>query len=198
MVGRPQPAAGKRIAASRLSAVFGIELEARARPASAPSRLAPLGRDVIALPAELQAQWPYRPRFAPVNGWRMHYVDEGAGDPVVLLHGNPAWGFLYRDFVAPLTEAGRRVMMPDMIGFGLSEKPARELRTAWTPTSPTSRPCCAGSTSRGRPSSVTTGRAHRARLPLSNAGRVRALALMSVGVAAPRPASFTRGSSPGA
>ena len=79
-----------------------------------------------ALPDAVRAQWPHRPRFARVNGWRMHYVDEGAGDPVVLLHGNPTWGFLYRDFVDPLTRAGRRVVIPDMIGFGLSEKPARE------------------------------------------------------------------------
>ena len=71
-------------------------------------------------------QWPYEPRFKRVNGWRMHYIDEGTGDPVVLLHGNPAWGFLYRKFVAPLTAAGRRVIVPDMIGFGLSEKPVRE------------------------------------------------------------------------
>ena len=56
----------------------------------------------------------------------MHYVDEGAGDPVVLLHGNPAWGFLYREFVSPLVRAGYRVIIPDMIGFGLSEKPVRE------------------------------------------------------------------------
>jgi pimeloyl-ACP methyl ester carboxylesterase len=52
----------------------------------------------------------------------MHYVDEGAGDPVMLLHGNPTWGFLYRDVIPPLVNAGP----PDMIGFGLSEKPARE------------------------------------------------------------------------
>ncbi len=78
------------------------------------------------LPEDARAQWPYQARFARVNGWRMHYVDEGAGDPVVLLHGNPTWGFLYRDFVAPLTEAGHRVIIPDMIGFGLSEKPTRE------------------------------------------------------------------------
>jgi haloalkane dehalogenase len=78
------------------------------------------------LPPAVRAQWPYRPRFARVNGWRMHYVDEGSGDPVVLLHGNPTWGFLYRDFVAPLTQAGYRVVIPDMIGFGLSEKPTRE------------------------------------------------------------------------
>jgi pimeloyl-ACP methyl ester carboxylesterase len=73
-----------------------------------------------------QAQWPYKPKFKQVNGWRMRYVDEGSGDPVVLLHGNHAWGFLYRKFIKPLTVAGRRVIVPDMIGFGLSEKPVRE------------------------------------------------------------------------
>ena len=80
----------------------------------------------LTLPTAIRAQWPYRPNFARVNGWRMHYVDEGAGDPVVLLHGNPTWGFLYRDFVGPLMRAGHRVIIPDMIGFGLSEKPTRE------------------------------------------------------------------------
>ena len=78
------------------------------------------------LPDAVRSLWPYRPNFARVNGWRMHYVDEGTGDPVVLLHGNPTWGFLYRDFIKPLTQAGRRVIIPDMIGFGLSEKPTRE------------------------------------------------------------------------
>ena len=80
----------------------------------------------LVLPDAIRTQWPYRPRFARVNGWRMHYVDEGAGDPVVLLHCNPTWGFLYRDFVGPLPRTGHRVIIPDMIGFGLSEKPARE------------------------------------------------------------------------
>jgi pimeloyl-ACP methyl ester carboxylesterase len=80
----------------------------------------------LCLPDAVRAQWPYRPRYARVNGWRMHYVDEGAGDPVVLLHGDPTWGFLYRDFVGALTQAGHRVIIPDMIGFGLSEKPTRE------------------------------------------------------------------------
>jgi pimeloyl-ACP methyl ester carboxylesterase len=79
----------------------------------------------IDLPDSVRRQWPYQPRFARANGWRMHYVDEGSGDPVVLLHGNPTWGFLYRDFVLPLTTAGYRVIIPDMIGFGLSEKPPR-------------------------------------------------------------------------
>ena len=78
------------------------------------------------LPVGIRDQWPWQPRFARVNGWRMHYVDEGTGDPVVLLHGNPTWGFLYRDFVEPLRRGGYRVVIPDMIGFGLSEKPTRE------------------------------------------------------------------------
>ena len=77
-------------------------------------------------PPHIREQWPFAAHFARVNGWRMHYVDEGAGDPVVLLHGNPAWGFLYREFVSPLVRAGYRVIIPDMIGFGLSEKPVRE------------------------------------------------------------------------
>ena len=81
---------------------------------------------IPALPESVRALWPYCPRFAQVNGWRMHYIDEGTGDPVVLLHGNPTWGFLYRAFVAPLVQAGHRVIVPDMIGFGLSEKPTRE------------------------------------------------------------------------
>jgi haloalkane dehalogenase len=80
----------------------------------------------VDLPPHVRAQWPYSPHYARVNGWRMHYVDEGAGDPVVLLHGNPTWGFLYREFIPPLVQAGYRVVVPDMIGFGLSEKPTRE------------------------------------------------------------------------
>jgi haloalkane dehalogenase len=83
-------------------------------------------RDGLDLPAFIRDKWPFAPRFARVNGWRMHYVDEGAGDPVVLLHGNPTWGFLYRDVIGPLVQSGRRVIVPDMIGFGLSEKPTRE------------------------------------------------------------------------
>jgi haloalkane dehalogenase len=80
----------------------------------------------IALSETARRQWPFQPRFTRVNGWRMHYIDEGAGDPVVLLHGNPTWGFLYRDCITPLTQAGHRVIVPDMIGFGFSEKPTSE------------------------------------------------------------------------
>jgi haloalkane dehalogenase len=69
--------------------------------------------------------WPYAPRWFESRDGRMHYIDEGprGGRPVVLVHGNPTWGFLYRDFVGPLVEAGHRVVVPDHLGFGRSDKP---------------------------------------------------------------------------
>lgn len=53
----------------------------------------------------------------------MHYVDEGHGDPVVMVHGNPTWSFLFRHLIVALS-AGHRCLAPDHIGFGLSDKPA--------------------------------------------------------------------------
>lgn len=59
---------------------------------------------------------------------RMHYVDEGPadGDTVVLLHGEPTWSYLYRSMIIPLAQAGYRVLAPDLIGFGRSDKPANQ------------------------------------------------------------------------
>jgi pimeloyl-ACP methyl ester carboxylesterase len=56
----------------------------------------------------------------------MHYVDVGPRDgrPVVMVHGNPTWGYLYRNFIPPLVEAGHRAIVPDHLGFGRSEKPS--------------------------------------------------------------------------
>ncbi|MEQ8771267.1 MAG: haloalkane dehalogenase [Erythrobacter sp.] len=56
---------------------------------------------------------------------RMHYLDEGPKDapPVLLFHGEPSWSFLYRKMIPPLLEAGLRVLAPDLIGFGKSDKP---------------------------------------------------------------------------
>jgi haloalkane dehalogenase len=65
----------------------------------------------------------FEPHYAEVNGLRMHYVDEGAGEPVVCFHGEPTWAYLYRKMVPPLTAAGRRVIAPDYVGFGRSDKP---------------------------------------------------------------------------
>jgi pimeloyl-ACP methyl ester carboxylesterase len=76
-------------------------------------------------PDWLQALYPWPQSMLSVNGRRMAYLDEGpkAARPVLLLHGNPTWSFLYRDFVGPLTTAGYRVVAPDCIGAGYSDKP---------------------------------------------------------------------------
>lgn len=68
--------------------------------------------------------WPYEPRYTDIDGLRLARVDEGAGEPVVLLHGEPTWSFLYRNVIPPLLAAGRRVVAPDHVGFGRSDKPA--------------------------------------------------------------------------
>jgi haloalkane dehalogenase len=71
--------------------------------------------------ADLPA-WPYGPRYVDQDGLRMHYVDEGDGEPVLLLHGEPTWSFLYRKLIPPLAEVAR-VVAPDYFGFGRSDKP---------------------------------------------------------------------------
>jgi haloalkane dehalogenase len=76
-------------------------------------------------PDWLTAMFPWPQSRLTVNGRRMAYIDEGPKQarPVLLLHGNPTWAFLYRDFIGPLTEAGYRVIAPDCIGAGYSDKP---------------------------------------------------------------------------
>jgi haloalkane dehalogenase len=69
--------------------------------------------------------WPYAPRYVAQDGLRMHYVEEGSGDPLLLLHGEPTWGFLYRRMIPALAVAGR-VVVPDLFGFGRSDKPLRQ------------------------------------------------------------------------
>jgi haloalkane dehalogenase len=76
-------------------------------------------------PAWLERTFPYEQRALVVNGRTMAYVDEGPPDgrPVLLLSGNPTWGYLYRDFFAPLAGAGYRAIAPDWIGAGYSDHP---------------------------------------------------------------------------
>jgi haloalkane dehalogenase len=66
--------------------------------------------------------WPFAPHYFNGNGFRMHYVDEGDGQPIVALHGEPTWGYLYRKFIPRLQRYGR-VIVPDHMGFGKSETP---------------------------------------------------------------------------
>ncbi|MBD3186579.1 alpha/beta fold hydrolase [Candidatus Bathyarchaeota archaeon] len=67
--------------------------------------------------------FPYKPRFMSLDGYRMHYVDEGTGEPIVCLHGMPTWGYLYRKFIKHLSKT-HRVVVPDHVGFGKSDVPA--------------------------------------------------------------------------
>jgi haloalkane dehalogenase len=68
-------------------------------------------------------RFPYEPRYRDWEGMRLAHVDEGEGSPVVLLHGEPTWSFLYRKVMEPLLEAGHRCIAPDLPGFGRSDKP---------------------------------------------------------------------------
>jgi haloalkane dehalogenase len=76
-------------------------------------------------PLWLDPLFPWTQHLVRVNGRNMAYIDEGdrARPPVLLLSGNPTWGFLYRDFIDPLVNAGYRAIAPDWIGAGYSDHP---------------------------------------------------------------------------
>ncbi len=68
--------------------------------------------------------YPFEPHYLDVPGGRLHYVDEGEGPPVVMLHGNPTWSFYYRELIKGLRDRCR-VIAPDHMGCGLSDKPQK-------------------------------------------------------------------------
>ncbi len=70
----------------------------------------------------LEALYPFESNYLTVEGRRLHFVDEGAGPVVLMLHGNPTWSFYYRDLIKGLRD-GFRVVAPDHMGCGLSDKP---------------------------------------------------------------------------
>ena len=78
---------------------------------------------------ENMPDFPYPPKYLEIEGLRMAYVEHGDGDPILCLHGEPTWGFLYRKMIPILSQMGR-VIVPDHIGFGRSDKPV--LRQAYT------------------------------------------------------------------
>ena len=69
------------------------------------------------------ALFPFESRYLDLDGHRMHYVDEGQGMPIVFSHGTPEWSFGWRDLIAPL-RGQYRCLAPDLLGMGLSDKPA--------------------------------------------------------------------------
>ena len=77
--------------------------------------------------------YPFEPNYAEVRDGeggtlRVHYLDEGPSDaaPVLFVHGEPSWSYLYRHMVPVLVDAGHRVVVPDLVGFGRSDKPTRQ------------------------------------------------------------------------
>lgn len=84
--------------------------------------------DYLRTPEERFASLPgyaFEPHYIESGGLRMHYVDEGprGGEPVLMLHGEPSWSFLYRKMIPIVVRAGIRAVAPDLIGFGRSDKP---------------------------------------------------------------------------
>src|SRR5271170_2843633 len=73
------------------------------------------------------ADFPFAPHYVEVDGCRIHYVDEGprGASPILLMHGEPSWCYLYRKMIPALVEAGHRCVAADLIGFGMSDKLAR-------------------------------------------------------------------------
>jgi haloalkane dehalogenase len=69
----------------------------------------------------------FAPQYVEIAGLRIHYVDEGPrmAAPVLMLHGEPSWSYLYRKMIPIITTAGHRAVAPDLAGFGRSDKPAR-------------------------------------------------------------------------
>ena len=86
--------------------------------------------EILRTPEERFSDLPgysFEPHYVEVDGLRIHYVDEGPGDaePVLMMHGEPSWSYLYRKMIPVITAAGYRALAPDLVGFGRSDKPAR-------------------------------------------------------------------------
>ncbi len=76
---------------------------------------------------KISADFPYESRFLEVDGANIHYIEKGAGDPILFLHGNPTSSYLWRNIIPHLTSVGRCIAM-DLIGMGKSDKPDIEYR----------------------------------------------------------------------
>jgi len=78
--------------------------------------------NILRITPAFRASYPFSSHFFEHNGLRQHYIEEGTGDPVVMVHGNPSWSFYYRRLITELKDE-YRVIAPDHIGCGLSDKP---------------------------------------------------------------------------
>ena len=72
--------------------------------------------------SEIKDIYPFAPHFFKIKDYNYHYVDEGKGEPIVMVHGNPTWSFYYRNLIKEFSKT-HRVIAPDHLGCGLSDKP---------------------------------------------------------------------------
>lgn len=79
---------------------------------------------MVTLPSSSAALYPFASHALDLDGLRYHYLDEGRGEPLLMVHGNPTWSFYYRDLVKAFRDT-HRVVVPDHIGCGMSDKPQR-------------------------------------------------------------------------
>jgi haloalkane dehalogenase len=79
--------------------------------------------EALELPGWLRSEMPFRRRLYRGGSYAIHFVDEGAGPAVVVQHGNPTWSYLWRKVIGRLAASGVRVIAPDLVGLGLSDKP---------------------------------------------------------------------------
>src|ERR1700722_3237430 len=82
--------------------------------------------DAIRTPDELfegLPDFPFAPHWRQFDGLRLAHLDEGDGAPVLFMHGEPTWSFLWRKVIGPVRDAGYRCIAPDMAGFGRADKP---------------------------------------------------------------------------
>jgi haloalkane dehalogenase len=82
-----------------------------------------------ALPEWIASRVPFERYQVRVGGYALHVMESGKGTPVLLLHGNPTWGFLWRKVAAELAGSPFRLVMPDLLGLGFSDKPASSAHT---------------------------------------------------------------------
>jgi haloalkane dehalogenase len=82
--------------------------------------------EAVRTPAEALAglpDFPFAPQYREIDGLRLAHLDEGDGAPVLFMHGEPTWSFLWRKVIPPVRDAGFRCVAPDLVGFGGSDKP---------------------------------------------------------------------------
>ena len=77
---------------------------------------------MVTIPPELKTEYPFESHFMSINENKLHYVDVGTGEVILMLHGNPTWSFFYRNLAKTFSK-NYRVIVPDHIGCGLSDKP---------------------------------------------------------------------------